>query len=110
MKTDRILIVGGGASGVILAAHLLKCGPDTLNVALVERRPSFGAGIAYSTDEPDHLLNTRASGTGGSAFGNGAWATGEYSTALGHNSYADGDDSDSQAPRHRALSRAGCAS
>lgn len=62
MKTDRILIVGGGASGVILAAHLLKCGPDTLNVALVERRPSFGAGIAYSTDEPDHLLNTRASG------------------------------------------------
>ena len=48
MKTDRILIVGGGASGVILAAHLLKCGPETLNVALVERRPSFGAGIAYS--------------------------------------------------------------
>lgn len=62
MRADRILIVGGGASGVILAAHLLKSGRDTLSVALVERRPSFGAGIAYSTDEPDHLLNTRASG------------------------------------------------
>ncbi|MCM2505053.1 FAD/NAD(P)-binding protein [Aureimonas altamirensis] len=62
MKADRILIIGGGASGVILAAHLLKFGPETLGVALVERRPHFGAGIAYSTDEPDHLLNTRASG------------------------------------------------
>lgn len=57
-----VLIVGGGASGVILAAHLLRDAPAGRRVVLLERRPLIGAGIAYSTDEPDHLLNTRVSG------------------------------------------------
>ncbi|MFD2237544.1 FAD/NAD(P)-binding protein [Aureimonas populi] len=62
INPNRVLIVGGGASGTILAAHLLRSGPPELKVALIERRPIVGAGIAYSTDEPGHLLNTRASG------------------------------------------------
>ncbi len=62
MNGDRILIVGGGASGVILAAHLLRDGDPSVEVTIVERRPRIGAGVAYGTDQPDHLLNTRASG------------------------------------------------
>lgn len=56
----HIAIIGGGASGVLLACHLLRnSGPD-LRVTLVERRPDVGRGIAYSTANPDHLLNVRA--------------------------------------------------
>ncbi len=62
MNENRIVVVGGGASGTILAVHLLRNGPPSLRVAIVEHRAVVGAGIAYSTDEPDHLLNTRASG------------------------------------------------
>ncbi|WP_062228056.1 FAD/NAD(P)-binding protein [Aureimonas frigidaquae] len=62
LNAGSILIVGGGASGAILAAHLLRFGDARLRVTILERRSVVGAGIAYSTDEPDHLLNTRASG------------------------------------------------
>ncbi|MBB3998344.1 FAD/NAD(P)-binding protein [Aureimonas pseudogalii] len=55
----RILIVGGGASGAILAANLLRHDPRR-EVVLIERSPAIGAGIAYATDDPAHLLNTRA--------------------------------------------------
>ncbi|WP_237478273.1 FAD/NAD(P)-binding protein [Lichenibacterium dinghuense] len=57
----RIVIVGGGASGVLLAVHLLRHRPDGLIVTLVEKRPELGAGVAYATRHPDHLLNVRAS-------------------------------------------------
>ncbi len=57
----RIIIVGGGASGVLLAVHLLRNRPEGLIVVLVEKRPELGAGIAYATRHPDHLLNVRAS-------------------------------------------------
>ncbi len=62
MRNARILIVGGGASGVILAAHLLRADPARFDITIIERRPIIGAGIAYGTDEPEHLLNTRISG------------------------------------------------
>ncbi len=55
----HVLIVGGGASGVLLAAQLLRQVPETL-VTIVERRAEIGPGLAYSTPEPWHLLNTRA--------------------------------------------------
>ena len=54
-----MLIVGGGASGVLMAAHLLRRGDPGCRVTLVERRRLLGCGVAYSTDDPDHLLNTR---------------------------------------------------
>ena len=57
----RIAIVGGGASGVLLAVHLLRHRPDGLIVTMIERRPDLGAGVAYATKHPDHLLNVRAS-------------------------------------------------
>lgn len=65
MVTDRgrrrILIAGGGASGVLLAAHLLRTG-QPLSVTIVEKRARLGAGIAYGTAHPAHLLNVRAAG------------------------------------------------
>lgn len=55
----HIAIVGGGASGVLMAVHLLGHGAPGLRVTLVERGPMLGCGIAYGTTHPDHLLNTR---------------------------------------------------
>ena len=56
----RILIVGGGASGVLLACHLLRNGGEKIAVTLIERNPTIGRGIAYGTANPAHLLNVRA--------------------------------------------------
>jgi Uncharacterized protein conserved in bacteria len=57
-----IVIVGGGASGIILALHLLQSPSQDLRVTIVEKRPSFGRGLAYSTTLDDHLLNVSAEG------------------------------------------------
>lgn len=56
-----MLIVGGGASGVLLAAHLLRDPDAPIEVTIVEQREDLGAGVAYSTKHPQHLLNVRAS-------------------------------------------------
>lgn len=63
---NSVIIIGGGASGVILAAHLLRSNDPGLRVTLVERRDSFGKGMAYSAALSDHLLNVAA--TNMSAF------------------------------------------
>jgi uncharacterized NAD(P)/FAD-binding protein YdhS len=62
MSAGTIAIVGGGASGVIMAAHLLRSRDPALRVILIEKREAFGQGIAYSTSLPDHLLNVSAMG------------------------------------------------
>lgn len=54
-----IAIVGGGASGVLLAAQLVR--RSTLRVALIDRSDHPGLGVAYSTRCRGHLLNVRAS-------------------------------------------------
>lgn len=54
-----IAIVGGGASGVLLAAQLVR--KSRLRVALIERGTHPGLGVAYSTHSLGHLLNVRAS-------------------------------------------------
>ena len=56
----RVLILGGGASGVLLALHLLRDASAGVEAAVVERRDDLGAGVAYATHHPDHLLNVRA--------------------------------------------------
>ncbi|TGQ74571.1 MAG: FAD-dependent oxidoreductase [Mesorhizobium sp.] len=62
MIPNSIIIVGGGASGVVLAAHLLKSANPDLRVTLIEKRPHFGQGIAYSTLLSAHVLNVSAAG------------------------------------------------
>ncbi|ETD01310.1 hypothetical protein U714_12480, partial [Rhodobacter capsulatus DE442] len=54
----HVLVIGGGASGVLMACHLLRAAPET-RVTLIERGPRIGLGLAYATEDPDHLLNTR---------------------------------------------------
>jgi uncharacterized NAD(P)/FAD-binding protein YdhS len=56
---SRFAVIGAGASGALMALHLLRRGAG--KVTLVERaarRP--GRGAAYSTDRPEHLLNVTA--------------------------------------------------
>ena len=60
MKSDRrvpVAIVGGGYSGSIVAAELARRG---IGSALIDGSGRIGRGVAYSTDEPAHLLNLRA--------------------------------------------------
>ncbi|WP_332718273.1 FAD/NAD(P)-binding protein [Pelagibacterium mangrovi] len=57
-----IVIVGGGASGVLLAAHLLSDPAAHVRVTLIEKSDRVGHGMAYSTENPDHVLNVPAKG------------------------------------------------
>jgi uncharacterized NAD(P)/FAD-binding protein YdhS len=62
MKSDRqvpVAIVGGGASGTILAAQLARRG---ISSVLIDGSGRAGRGVAYSTTEAAHLLNVRADG------------------------------------------------
>lgn len=57
---SHVVIIGGGASGVLMAAHLLRDPKGKARVTIIEGRHMLGCGIAYSTSDPGHLLNTRA--------------------------------------------------
>lgn len=54
-----VAIVGGGASGTILAAQLARRG---IGCALIDGSGRAGRGVAYSTSDAAHLLNVRAEG------------------------------------------------
>lgn len=60
----RIAIIGGGAAGSALVAHLLRSAPqdraDTLAIDWVCGPHAPGRGVAYATVDPQHLLNVRA--------------------------------------------------
>lgn len=56
----RVAVIGAGLSGSLLAVHLLQhCRPAD-RIYLIESRAGFGRGLAYSTSNPNHLLNVRA--------------------------------------------------
>nr|WP_319528471.1 FAD/NAD(P)-binding protein [Pseudomonas laurentiana] len=54
-----VLIIGGGLSGAMLAAQLLRQ-PGQRRIVVVEPRPELGRGEAYSATEPGHTLNGNA--------------------------------------------------
>ena len=62
----KVMIVGGGASGVIFAVNLARASSDT-DITIIERRADLGRGLAYSTKDPTHLLNVRAANMSGFA-------------------------------------------
>lgn len=56
-----IAVIGAGFSGALTTLHLLKrCQPED-RILLIEKNQQFGLGLAYSTGNPNHLLNVRAS-------------------------------------------------
>lgn len=57
---SRIVVIGGGASGVLIALHLLRRSA-TARIILIEKSELLGCGVAYGTRDPAHLLNTRVS-------------------------------------------------
>ncbi len=52
-----IAIIGGGASGVLVALHLLHQATAPLRIAMIEPDPVLARGVAYATDAAEHLLN-----------------------------------------------------
>ncbi|MFN0064292.1 MAG: FAD/NAD(P)-binding protein [Myxococcaceae bacterium] len=59
-----VAIVGGGFSGTMVAAHLVKLARENqrpLHVVLADRQASLGEGPAYRTPDARHLLNVPAS-------------------------------------------------
>ncbi|HUB96469.1 MAG TPA: FAD/NAD(P)-binding protein, partial [Stellaceae bacterium] len=51
---------GGGAAGVLAAAHLRRRKPDA-QITLIDASGRPGTGAAYVTSDPSHLLNVPAS-------------------------------------------------
>lgn len=62
-----IAIVGGGASGALVAANLLRLARRPLRLVLIERKLPAGRGVAFGTENRHHVLNVPAGRMG-------AWA------------------------------------
>jgi hypothetical protein len=60
LAARQAIIIGGGASGVLLAYQLLQDPDVGFRVTLIERRSEIGRGPAYHTSNPEHVLNVRA--------------------------------------------------
>lgn len=55
----RIAIVGGGASGLLVAINLLRKNANC-HITIFEPSEELGLGLAYSTPDSEHLLNVPA--------------------------------------------------
>jgi uncharacterized NAD(P)/FAD-binding protein YdhS len=57
----RITIIGGGATGTLLAVNLVRnAGDQPVLINIVEKNERFGLGVAYSTVQDYHVLNVPA--------------------------------------------------
>lgn len=56
-----IVIIGGGFSGTVLAARLLRTLHQPTQLVLVEKKSELGRGVAYAKRDYPHLLNVPAS-------------------------------------------------
>jgi uncharacterized NAD(P)/FAD-binding protein YdhS len=59
-RPASVAIVGGGASGTLVAIQLLRRGWRGLEIVVIEPRQELGLGIAFSTSEPWHRINVPA--------------------------------------------------
>lgn len=59
-RGPAVAVIGAGFSGTLLALHLLRRCPSSVRIHLIERSPQFGRGLAYSTGNPNHVLNVPA--------------------------------------------------
>lgn len=56
----RVVIVGGGFSGAVLAWHLHRTAPHRYEILIVEPRNEIGRGLAYDSSDPAHRINVPA--------------------------------------------------
>lgn len=56
-EAPMVAIIGGGFSGTMTAANLLRHATFPMSILLIEPRPLLGRGLAYSTTDSSHLLN-----------------------------------------------------
>ena len=56
----RVVIVGGGFSGAVLAWHLHRTAPHRYDILIVEPRDEIGRGLAYDSSDPAHRINVPA--------------------------------------------------
>jgi uncharacterized NAD(P)/FAD-binding protein YdhS len=52
-----VAVIGAGFSGTLTAVHLARMSAGTVSVTLMEKRKRFARGVAYATEDPNHLLN-----------------------------------------------------
>ena len=90
LSQTTVAIIGGGFSGTILAAQLLRRSNPSFSVVVVEKTSSVGRGLAYGTACHSLLLNVRARNM--SAFADDPdhflrWAQSNYDPAAGPGSF-----------------------
>lgn len=56
----QVLIVGGGASGILVAIHIARHASTPIVVTIAEPSAKLGYGVAYGTSDSEHLLNVPA--------------------------------------------------
>jgi uncharacterized NAD(P)/FAD-binding protein YdhS len=56
----KVMIVGGGASGTLVAINLARQTTEEISVVIAEPLELIGRGIAYGAVDPNHLLNVPA--------------------------------------------------
>jgi uncharacterized NAD(P)/FAD-binding protein YdhS len=60
-----VVVVGAGAAGVLAAIHLARGAgrrSTDIDIVLIDPSDRLGRGVAYSTDDEQHLLNVQAAG------------------------------------------------
>jgi uncharacterized NAD(P)/FAD-binding protein YdhS len=58
--TTDVAVIGGGASGALVCAQLLKRLPRKVSITLIGNEPNIGGGVAYGRAAATDLLNVRA--------------------------------------------------
>lgn len=86
MTAADIAIVGGGFSGTLVAANIIRTAQKPLSLALVSDEPENVFGPAYSTPRAEHLLNVQAANMG--AFADDPAHFLNWLTQNGHDAHA----------------------
>lgn len=60
IPASRIAIIGGGFSGTLALANLVREADRPLSIEIFDATGEVGQGVAYGTQDVEHLLNVRA--------------------------------------------------